>query len=75
MTDGPNKIEWPEDEIGRFQNEHGERYVLFKDNTFTGDEVDWERVPLVGDFIFSKEELSTALAIIAAARPISERVR
>lgn len=48
-----------EEEIGRFENELGERFVFFYDKVpcFTGDEVDWERVELAGGgFMFSARE-------------------
>jgi hypothetical protein len=62
-----------EDEIGRFLNIDGERFVLYKDRTFASDETDWERVPIEGaslreeGFLFSGRERAAIEGIVLSA--------
>lgn len=58
-------------EIGRFTNQFGERFVVFDDHTFAGDETDWI-ITTGEDFVFEAWE-ANALASILLARSPSEK--
>lgn len=61
---------WYVTEVGRFRNEHGERFVVFRDHTFAGDETNWERIPVDSDdFVWGPNEAEVASSILMCADP------
>ena len=63
-----------DDEVGRFHNEYGERFIVFSDQTFASDETDWKRVSIdpgheidEETFLFSVAESDTVGSILLTA--------